>query len=247
MGHTDRCFWVERPIPDEMLRFEGYDETTMQYQPMHEVFTNGYCKERNSLTEADRAALQEYCSTFEDVNTCPGLEGCSWEAPFCQAATLYDLGAPVPTPAPTCAEDNANWYYGDIKKTCANFVAKDPRHRCRMKGRLIDSWQFGEGGTTVNYPQNNEYSIRMKASEACLTTCGGCGCSDDANWQVREGKTGKDCKWVAKKPQTRCDRVGIDAGNNKVLASEGCCYSCRAQANQFRPLVSMMAYLPPGM
>ena len=43
------------------------------------------------------------------------------------------------------------------------------------------------------------------AYAACSATCETCGCEDSTTW-LYKGKSGKDCEWVAKKPDKYCDK-----------------------------------------
>ena len=61
-------------------------------------------------------------------------------------------------------------------------------------------------------------------------TCGECGCEDSYVW-YKEGDADKDCSWVAKNPDTRCDTEG-DTGTS---AADACLLSCDTCAPSVSP------------
>jgi hypothetical protein len=50
-------------------------------------------------------------------------------------------------------------------------------------------------------------------------------CVDDASWHKTD-EPGKDCAWVAKKPDTRCAVKGPGWGQDRLMASYACKSVC---------------------
>ena len=52
-------------------------------------------------------------------------------------------------------------------------------------------------------------------------TCGNCGCQESLTW-LYKGKSGKDCDWVAKKPDKYCKKKDSDG----TKANDACLVTC---------------------
>jgi len=89
--------------------------------------------------------------------------------------------------------------WGSEEQNCA-WVAEAPRERCAARDQE-----------------------KVPAFSGCKRTCGTCGtsCDDEPGWH-KQGNERKDCAWVGRDKQDRCDKLGEDG----TLAYESCRFSC---------------------
>jgi len=116
--------------------------------------------------------------------------------------------------------DSATWFKkSSPQKDCA-WVSQKTSKRCDVKGY--------EGLSLV------------KASEVCQNVCGACegasACVDADDW-YKKGKPAKDCSWVAKYAEKRCNTNGQDGSR----AEQGCHAACSgcAETEDLEPPVAV--------
>jgi hypothetical protein len=116
--------------------------------------------------------------------------------------------SPTITVADTC-DDDPQWLFRG-KKTC-KWVARSLRNRCNKRGK---------SGSTV-----------MISRDACPVACDRCitptppppnTCADDPQWLIQGTKT---CKWVARAPRNRCNKLG-KSGSTVMRSRDACPAAC---------------------
>ena len=98
--------------------------------------------------------------------------------------------------------DSTSWFYKKSPaKTCRLWVAEDPDDRCKKKD-----------------------STKIKARDACPSSCGEClACVDSTSWVFKK-KSKQTCDYVSKKRSSRCKSKNTD--DDGVSALDACLATC---------------------